>query len=75
MAEQTEIQMVFLTSDSKKFTIRVDDPRSDLNPLDIKQVMDIILEKNVLNCGEGKLTELHSANLVTVTTNPMDSEW
>ena len=66
--EQQSLAMIFIGLDGKKVTITIDDPDEYLTPEKVKAVMQKIVEKDIL---ETRVIEIHSAQLVTRTVNPL----
>ena len=65
-----KLVMTFKTTDDKKVSISVDNPREDLSEEEIKTAMELIKDKNIFAPGGSDLTALVSAKIVqTDTTN------
>ena len=70
MEIKTKLLMTFKTSDDKKVSITVDNPREDLTEEEVKTAMELIKEKNIFAPGGSDLASLVSAKVVeTDTTN------
>ena len=65
-----KLVMTFKTTADKKVSLTIDNPREDLSEEEIKDVMDLIIAKNIFaSCGS-ELASLVSAKVVqTDTTN------
>ena len=62
--------MTFKTTDDKKVSLTVDNPRDDLTEEEVKTCMELIKEKNIFAPGGADLASLVSAKVVeTDTTN------
>ena len=62
--------MTFKTTDDKKVSLTVDNPKEDLTEEEVKTCMELIKEKNILAPGGADLASLVSAKVVeTDTTN------
>ena len=62
--------MTFKTTDDKKASLTVDNPREDLTEEEVKTAMELIKEKNIFAPGGADLASLVSAKVVeTDTTN------
>ena len=62
--------MTFKTTDDKKVSLTVDNPREDLTEEEVKTAMELIKEKNIFEPGGADLASLVSAKVVeTDTTN------
>ena len=65
-----KLVMTFKTTDDKKVSISVDNPREDLSEEEIKTAMELIKDKNIFAPGGSDLASLVSAKVVqTDTTN------
>ena len=65
-----KLVMTFKTTDDKKVSISVDNPREDLSEEEIKTTMELIKDKNIFAPGGSDLAALISAKVVqTDTTN------
>ena len=65
-----KLVMTFKTTDDKKVSISVDNPREDLSQEEIKTAMELIKDKNIFAPGGSDLESLVSAKVVqTDTTN------
>lgn len=65
-----KLVMTFKTTDDKKVSISVDNPREDLSEEEIKTAMELIKDKNIFAPGGSDLAALVSAKVVqTDTTN------
>ena len=72
--EVTTLLLHFINQAGKKFTLGLEKPKDNLTPLDIRGVMETIIEKNVIPTTGGDLVTVHSAQLVTrQTTTLMES--
>ena len=65
-----KLVMTFKTTDDKKLSLTVDNPREDLTEEEVKTAMKLIKEKNIFAPGGADLASLVSAKVVeTDTTN------
>ena len=65
-----KLVMTFKTTDDKKVSLTVDNPREDLTEEEVKTAMELIKEKNIFTPGGADLASLVSAKVVeTDTTN------
>ncbi len=65
-----KLVMTFKTTDDKKVSLTVDNPREDLTEEEVKTCMELIKEKNIFAPGGADLASLVSAKVVqTDTTN------
>lgn len=70
--EKTKLEMEFLDSVGKKFLVSLDDPKSDLTPLEVSDAMNAILTFNVFKSPAGDLEVASDARIVTTTVNSLD---
>ena len=65
-----KLVITFKTTDDKKVSLTVDNPREDLTEEEVKTAMELIKEKNIFAPGGADLASLVSAKVVeTDTTN------
>lgn len=65
-----KLVMTFKTTDDKKVSLTVDNPREDLTEEEVKACMELIKDKNIFAPGGADLASLVSAKVVeTDTTN------
>ena len=65
-----KLVMTFKTTDDKKVSLTVDNPREDITEEEVKTAMELIKEKNIFAPGGADLASLVSAKVVeTDTTN------
>lgn len=65
-----KLVMTFKTTEDKKVSLTVDNPREDLTDEEVKTAMELIKEKNIFAPGGADLASLVSAKVVeTDTTN------
>lgn len=70
MESNKKLVMTFKTTDEKKVSLTVDNPREDLTEEEVKTCMELIKEKNIFAPGGVDLASLVSAKVVeTDTTN------
>lgn len=68
MEIKTKLLMTFKTSDDKKVSISVDNPREDLTETEIKEAMNTIIEKDIFSPNGGSLVSAVSAKVVQTDT-------
>ncbi len=66
------LRMVFKTAQDKKVTIRISAPKENLAPAEVKDVMDLIVENNVIYAATGDLVAIDGAFVVETTTTELD---
>jgi len=64
--------MTFKSSDDKKVSISVDNPRENLTESEIKEAMDTIIEKNIFSPNGGSLVSVVCAKVVQTDTTDYD---
>ena len=69
---KTKLLMTFKTSDDKKVSITVDNPREDLTETEIKEAMNTIIEKDIFSPNGGSLVSAVSAKVVQTDTTDYD---
>ncbi|HLR34031.1 MAG TPA: DUF2922 domain-containing protein [Tissierellales bacterium] len=58
------LEMTFKNANDGRANISVDEPREDLTPEEIKDVMDEIIEKEIFYSGGGELVDIIGARIV-----------
>lgn len=66
MSEQKTLNLVFLDDQGKDFTIRIQDPKEDLDPGEIEAAMGGIMTSEAFP-EEGDLVSIKGADLITRT--------
>ncbi len=64
--------MTFKNHEDKKISIGIDNPKEGIAETDIKNVMDIILEKNIFNPNGMELLKKEEAKIVVTDTTEYD---
>ena len=72
MDVQKKLVMTFKSSDDKKVSITVDNPREDLEENEIKEAMDTIIEKDISSPNGGSLVSIVCAKVVQTDTTDYD---
>lgn len=67
------LQMNFRTGLGRSMRITLEDPREDITAEDIKNVMNLIISKDIFNVEEG-LVDIASAYIVTTQTEQVSFE-
>lgn len=70
--EKIKLEMEFLNSLNRKYTLSIEDPRSDLIAQDVQDAMEGIISQNVFQVSEGDLAEAVGARIVTTTVNSLE---
>lgn len=66
------LRMVFRSSEDKKVTIRVAVPKEGLLPIEVKDVMDLIIANNAIYSAAGDLVAIDGAYIVETGTTELD---
>lgn len=69
---KTKLQMTFKNADDKKTNISVDNPKEDLEPSQIKGVMDGIIEKNIFHSNGVDLVDVIGAKFITTEVEEIE---
>ena len=69
---ETKLLMSFMTSNDKKVSLYVTDPREDVTELEIKEVMDLIVEKNIFAPNGEDIVSAKEAKIVQTETTEFD---
>ena len=72
MEQTKKLIMTFKTTDDKKISLSVDDPREDVLESEIKSAMDLVVSKNIFAPGGADIAEAISAKVVVTDTTPYD---
>jgi len=65
------LEMIFRTGQDRNYRITLDDPRSDIEPSDVKSFMELIIGANPFDV-EGGLVGIGEANIITTEVQPLD---
>ena len=72
METTKKLIMSFLTSDDRKVSLSVDNPREDITETQIKSAMDLIVSKNIFAPNGGDIVQAVEAKVVITDTTPYD---
>lgn len=73
--EQTKrLIMTFKTTDDKKISLSVDDPREDVTEAEIKSAMDLVVAKNIFAPNGADIISVVEAKVVVTDTTSYDLE-
>ena len=73
--EQTKrLVMTFKTTDDKKISLSVDDPREDITESEIKDAMDLVVSKNIFAPNGADIVSAVEAKVVVTDTTSYDLE-
>ena len=69
---EIKLLMSFMTSNDKKVSLYVTDPREDVTENEIKEVMDLIVEKNIFAPNGEDIVSAKEAKIVQTETTEFD---
>ena len=73
--EQTKrLVMTFKTTDDKKVSLSVDNPREDITESEIKDAMDLVVSKNIFAPNGAYIVSAVEAKVVVTDTTAYDLE-
>ena len=73
--EQTKrLLMTFKTTDDKKVSLSVDNPRKDITESEIKDAMDLVVSKNIFAPNGADIVSAVEAKVVVTDTTSYDLE-
>ena len=72
METTKRLVMSFLTSEDKKVSLTVDNPRDDINETEIKSAMDLVVEKNIFAPNGNDIVATVEAKVVVTDTTEYD---
>ena len=73
--EQTKrLVMTFKTTDDKKVSLSVDNPREDITESEIKDAMDLVVSKNIFAPNGADIVSAVEAKVVVTDTTAYDLE-
>ena len=73
--EQTKrLVMTFKTTDDKKVSLSVDNPREDVTESEIKDAMDLVVSKNIFAPNGADIVSAVEAKVVVTDTTAYDLE-
>ena len=72
METKKRLLMTFMSELDRKVSIAVDDPREDIAEDEIKEVIDLILEKNIFAPNGADLVATVEAKIVVTDTTEFD---
>lgn len=72
METKKRLLMNFMSELDRKVSISVDDPREDITEDEIKEVMDLIVEKNIFAPNGADLVATVDAKIVVTDTTEFD---
>lgn len=71
-AIEIKLLMSFMTNSGKKVSLFVTDPRKDVTEIEIKQVMDLIIAKNIFAPNGEDIVSAKEAKIVQTATTEYD---
>lgn len=70
--ESTKLEMEFIDESNKKFVISIEDPREDINPVEVEEAMNDILAYDIFKSGTVGLKEAKDARVIITTINKLE---
>ena len=74
MKQTKKLMMTFKTTDDKKVSLSVDNPREDITEGEIKSAMDLVVSKNIFAPNGADIVEAVEAKVVVTDTTSYDLE-
>ena len=72
MEIKNKLMMTFKTDEDKNTSISIDDPRENLNEAEIKNVMQLILQKDIFSINGASIVDIVEAKIVQTGTTEFD---
>lgn len=69
---EIKLLMSFMTDSDRKVSLYVTDPREDVTESEIKEVMDLIVEKNIFSPNGEVIVSAKEAKIVQTETTEFD---
>ena len=67
-----KLLMTFKTTDDRKISLSIDDPREDITEDEIKAAMNLVVSKNIFAPGGSDIESIVDAKVVVTDTTPYD---
>ena len=74
MEQTKKLVMTFKTTDDKKVSLSVDNPREDITESEIKDAMDLVVSKNIFAPNGADIVSVVEAKVVVTDTTAYDLE-
>ena len=74
MEQNKRLLMTFKTTDDKKVSLSVDNPREDITESEIKDAMDLVVSKNIFAPNGADIVSAVEAKVVVTDTTAYDLE-
>ncbi|TMW71529.1 DUF2922 domain-containing protein [Alteribacter natronophilus] len=68
------LELLFKNEDGGNVTLLVEDPQEPVDPEQVKNAMDTVIESDVFYSPGGMLKEVHGARIVERTVEPVEFE-
>ena len=72
MEQTKKLVMTFKSSDDKKISLSVDNPREDITENEIKSAMDLIVSKNIFAPNGSDIVAVVEAKIIVTDTTEYD---
>ena len=70
--DKTKLEMDFLDGTNKMFRLSIDDPKVDLDIIQVEAAMDVILANNIFVSNGTDLVGYDAARIITTTVEEME---
>jgi len=65
--DKVRLEMDFLDIDGKRFRLSIEDPKEDIDGIQVETAMEDIIEHNIFESNEGDLSDIDRARIVTTS--------
>ena len=72
MEQTKKLVLTFKSSDDKKVSLSVDNPREDITENEIKSAMDLIVSKNIFAPNGSDIVDVFEAKVIVTDTTEYD---
>ena len=72
MEQTKKLVMTFKSSDDKKISLSVDNPREDITENEIKSAMDLVVSKNIFAPNGSDIVDIFEAKVIVTGTTEYD---
>ena len=72
MEQTKKLVLTFKSSDDKKVSLSVDNPREDITENEIKSAMDLVVSKNIFAPNGSDIVDIFEAKVIVTGTTEYD---
>ena len=65
--DKSKLEMEFKDEEGKKFSLTIDEPREDVTEVEIKAIMDDVIQKNIFHTVAGDIVSIVGAKVISLT--------